>query len=163
MNFFFFDASALAKRYHTEPGSDVVNHLLDDLLSQAPERISVSPLIVAETVSVLNRVHNSGRISTRVFKQATARILLEAGDMDFQSIGDQAILQSITLITRHNINSADALHLHQALNLNSLLHPLAHAVILVTADQRLLRAAKAEGLLTMDPEATALADAVALM
>lgn len=65
--------------------------------------------------------------------------------------------------TRHNINSADALHLHQALNLHNLLRPLGHAPILVTADQRLLRAAKAEGLLTLDPEAATLTEAVALM
>jgi hypothetical protein len=36
--YFFVDASALAKRYHQEVGSDVVNYLLDELLDSAPGR-----------------------------------------------------------------------------------------------------------------------------
>ncbi|RME85332.1 MAG: PIN domain-containing protein [Caldilineae bacterium] len=163
MNFFFIDASALVKRYHNEPGSDVVNHLLDELLASAPERVAVSPLILTETISVLNRVHNEGRISARLFEQATARILLEARDMDVQVVDNRAILQSIPLIIRHNINSADAIHLHQLLNLHHLLHPLGHTLVLVAADRRLLRAAEDEGLLTLDPESATLADAADLL
>jgi len=51
VHYFFFDASALIKRYHHETGSGVVNLLLDALLPSISERVIISPLIVSETIS----------------------------------------------------------------------------------------------------------------
>ena len=52
MHHFFFDASAFVKRYHQEPGSEVVNYLLDSFLGSAPARAIISSLILSETVSL---------------------------------------------------------------------------------------------------------------
>jgi len=129
LHYFFFDASALAKRYHHEPGSDVVNHQLDELLGSAPERVAICPLIICETISVLSRHRNTGRIPAELFQKAAARLLLEARAMNLQTIDDETILDSIPLISRHNLNASDALYLHQALNLNDLLQTMEHDLV----------------------------------
>lgn len=163
MNYFFLDASALVKRYHQELGSDVVNHLLDELLASSPERVAISPLGLAETVSVLNRRKNEGRIPHQLFQLIVARLLLEARAVAVQSVDDDLILECIPFIMKHNINSADALYLHQALSLQHLLRPVEHDLVLVASDRRFLRAAEAEGLAVINPETAEMAEAATLL
>ncbi len=163
MNYFFLDASALVKRYHQEPGSDVVNRLLDELLASSPARVAISPLGLAETVSVLNRRRNEGRIPHQLFQLIVVRLLLEARAVAVQSVDDDLILESIPFIMKHNINSSDALYLYQALNLQHLLRPVEHDLVLVASDRRFLRAAEAEGLAVINPEAAEVAEAATLL
>lgn len=163
MHYFFFDASALAKRYHQEAGSDVVNGLLDELLTSTPERVAVSALVLSETISVLARHRNAGRIPATLFQRAAARVLLEARAMNLQSVDDEVILGSVPLISRHNVNASDALYLHQALSLHRLLQFMEHDLVLVASDRRLLRAAANEDLATLNPEEVTPAEAEALL
>ena len=163
MHYFFFDASALIKRYHHETGSGVVNLLLDALLPSISERVIISPLIVSETISVLSRDHNAGRIPPELFKKAATRLLFETRSMNHQSIDDETILQSIPLINRHNLNASDALYLHQALNLSRLLQTVKNDLVIVASDLRLLRAGSNEGLLVFNPEEASIADAETLL
>lgn len=83
--------------------------------------------------------------------------------MNQQSIDNETIIHSITLISRHNLNASDALFLHQALNLHELLKTMEQYLVLVASDRRLLRAAEDEGLKTLNPEETTPADAEALL
>ena len=163
MNYFFLDASALVKRYHQESGSNVVNHLLDELLAFSPERVVISPLGLAETVSVLNRRKNEGRIPEQLFQLIVARLLLEARAVAVQSVDDELILESIPFIMKHNINSADALYLHQALSLQHLLGSMEHELVLVASDRRFLRAAEAEELAVINPETAEMAEAATFL
>lgn len=163
MHCFFFDASALVKRYHQEAGPDVVNRLLDELLVSAPDRVAVSPLTLSETISVLARHRNAGPIPDALFQQAVARVLLEARAMNLQSVNDEVILHSVSLISRHNINGSDALHLHQAMSLHGLLQLMEYDLVLVASDRRLVRAAEDEGLVTLDPEKGTLPEVESLL
>lgn len=61
MNHFFLDASAWIKRFHEEPGTSVVDHLVNAFLT-SPQRIAISPLGLAEVVAALNRYRNEGRL-----------------------------------------------------------------------------------------------------
>ena len=72
------------------------------------------------------------------------------------------ILSGIDLIDRHNLNSADASILMSFLAFAQT-QPATTVCILVAADQRLLRAAKAEGLRTLNPEVMAPADVPAFL
>ena len=159
MNYFFFDASALIKRYRDEPGSEVVNALLDTLLPHSPERVSLSPLGLVEVIAALNRKKNEGKISSHVFQQAVARLLLETRTVDVQPVNDESILAAISYVIRHNINASDGLYLHQALTLQGILQVLEHNLVLVAADRRLLRAAAREGIHTLDPESVSIVEA----
>jgi len=98
-----------------------------------------------------------------LFQQAAARVLLEARAMDFQSVDDEVIPNSIPLISRHNINASNALYLHQALNLQHLLQLMEHELVLVAADRRLLRAAENEVVIVLNPEEAEVVDVEGLL
>ena len=151
MNHFFLDASAWDKRFHQEPGTEAVNRLVDCLLA-VPHRLAVSPLGLAEVIAALNRHKNEGHLPAFLFQQATMRILLEAKDMDSQPLDEAIVMQSLPYVSKHNINASDAIYLQQVLLLRRLLQRVKHELILVASDHRLLRAAAAEGVTTLDPE-----------
>jgi hypothetical protein len=71
------------------------------------------------------------------------------------------ILDGIELIKQHHLNSADAAMLHALLKHANLLRPSVSVV--VASDQRLLRAAKAEGLEVLDPQSVLAADVPAFL
>ena len=85
------------------------------------------------------------------------------GMADLQSVDDDDVWASLPLITGHNLNASDALYLRQALQMQMLLRMLEHDLVLVASDQRLLRAAQTEGLLTVNPEMADLADVATLL
>src|SRR5262245_17571177 len=69
VNFFYMDASALAKRYTIEPGSVLLDHLF---ANATPDRLYVFNLGIAEVASLLVRKKNSGLISITTLTQALA-------------------------------------------------------------------------------------------
>ena len=68
MNHFALDASALVKRYHNEPGAQVMQELMDELLADDPRRAMVSWPTLAETLASLIRKKNAGTISQSVYQ-----------------------------------------------------------------------------------------------
>lgn len=157
MNHFFLDASAWIKRFHDEPGTDVVDHLVDMLLT-SPQRIAISALGLTEVAAALNRHRNDARLPVTVLEQAIERLLVEAGSMDVLPVNEAVVLGSLSYIIQHNINASDALYLHQLLLLRELLDLIDHHIVLVASDRRLLRAATAEGIAVLDPEVSGRAD-----
>ena len=151
MNHFILDASALVKRYHNEAGAEIVQELTDTLLADEPRRALVSWSTLAETLAALNRKKNAEVISQSIYQAIKTRLLLEAREMNILSVTDTTIRDSLGLIEHHNINASDALFLRQALDWQAQL-PEGDGVVMVAADQRLLRAAETEGLAMLDPE-----------
>lgn len=152
MNYFFFDASALVKRYSSEPGTAAVNHLIDRLLIVAPQRLIVPQLGVAEVISVLNRRRNKGQITDSAFTRASSSVLSESKLIFVAPIGLDVVPRSIPLISLHNLNASDALYMQQMLDWQTRNASHDNNVVLVATDQRLLRAAEREGLKTLNPE-----------
>ncbi len=75
---------------------------------------------------------------------------------------NQLTADAAPLVEAHNINSTDGALLRAALDLRALLRAAGNELVLVAADQRLLRAADQEGLPTLNPEAGDLAALQAL-
>jgi len=114
----------------------------------------------SETFAALLRKHNQGVLTVTAFTAAQAALRNEIiDDPDFVVLGLEFddILDGIELIKRHNLNSTDGAIL-QALKKHA--GPIRPSVIsvLVASDQRLLRAAKAEGLHVLNPEIILAAD-----
>jgi predicted nucleic acid-binding protein len=153
MTSFFLDASALAKRYSLETGSAHIDYLFDHV---SYERLICLMLGVAEVASVLVRKRNSGLLSAIAFSQSMTNLVSEIVDHDELNtlpIDNDLIAAAIPLIERYALNSTDAVVLRLALELATQLRADGHDLVLVAADQRLLRAAQAERLLSFDPEA----------
>jgi hypothetical protein len=89
--------------------------------------------------------------------------ILRGAEWDLLTIDDVAVLDGIDLLQRHNLNATDAAILATYLRYTRSQPTGSLPSILVAADQRLLRAAVAAGLTTLDPEAVAVADIPALL
>jgi uncharacterized protein len=147
-----WDASALVKRYAPEQGSDTV----DALFAAVPSLpMATAYLVYAETCASLRRKLNRGTIDFAAFTAARSLLRVELfirPGFHLMSLDDQAILGGISLADQYSLNASDAALLFAYLRF---VRGRSHAdptCVLAAADQRLLRAADAEGLATVDPE-----------
>ena len=73
------------------------------------------------------------------------------------------VVSALAFIETHSLNATDAILLRSALDLAGELRSVGNDIVLMASDQRLLRAAKAEGLSTFNPETQSEADLNALL
>ena len=151
--YFYYDASALVKRYTQELGSDKINLLFANV---PHNRLMCLILGAIEIIWVLVRKKNDNRLTNADFRQAGI-------NLDYEIIDDQSgfrtipvpnslIWSSMDLIETHSLNSVDAIVLRSALDTAAACHEAGDELILVASDQRLVRAAINEGLLVFNPE-----------
>jgi predicted nucleic acid-binding protein len=153
MYYFYLDASVYAKFYYPEPGSDLVIALIEALPGAQARRLIVTSM----TVAVLNRRYNELQLSDAQFGLVVPRLLADVSKFTLWRTRDDDLLNAIVPILSHNLNASDGLHLYTALRLDQLLRRAQQSrLVLVAADQRLLHAAAAEGMTTLNPEATTL-------
>ena len=153
MYHFYFDASALAKRYTDEVGSDKIDFFFDNV---PLERLSCLTLGAIEVFWICVRKRNDNRITSHQFERTTTHLRHEVinNQSGFKTISvpDSLVWDSIRLIERYSLNSVDAMVLRSALDTATELRSTDDKLVLVASDQRLLRAAHAEGLQIFNPE-----------
>jgi len=150
---FYFDASGLVKPYTLEVGSDNV----DFLFEKVPlKRMMCLAIGAAEVFSICVRKRNDGRLTKHQFEQAIGYLDAEVIRMesDFQTLPahNALIWESISLMEIHAINSVDAMVLCSAVEIATRLRQENNELVLIAADQRLLRAAQTHGLFCFNPE-----------
>jgi predicted nucleic acid-binding protein len=148
----FWDASALAKRYIVEIGSDVVDQVF---AAAAAHQMMGTVLGYAETFSTVLRRRNRGEISDATFVGAKTLLRDEVvNDPRFAllTVDDAAVFDGISLMERHNINATDSAILALLMRYTRTLPVGAPACLMIAADRGLLRAAQAEGIHTLNPE-----------
>jgi predicted nucleic acid-binding protein len=103
-----WDASALAKRYAVELGSDTV----DALFGCDPTTLMVTTYLgYAEVCATQRRNFNRGTFDLATFTKARSSLRSEvilAPGFQLMTVDDEAILTAVTLIDRHNLNASDA-------------------------------------------------------
>lgn len=159
----YLDASALAKRYATEKGTPLLNHLFN----QVPRRdMMCLTLGTLEVISIFVRKMNGGQLSPAAFNQVMTDFrdeILDTPDLGKVSATDALVESTIPLIPKHSLNATDGVILRSALDIHAQLRQGGDSLVLITSNQRLLKAAQAEGLATFDPEAQSQADLDALL
>ena len=155
----FWDASALAKRYAPETGSEIVDALF---LSTPTNQMISSAISYTEIFSLLLRKRNRGVINTSTFEKAIALLrseLLDDPNFILLNCDDAAFYSGISFMESYNINSTDAALLTMFLRYK---HSFGQGerpkFCLVAADERLIRAAEGEGIAVLDPEALSESD-----
>ncbi len=147
---YFFDTSALVKRYATETGTAWVTALLDPA---ARNHVFVARITGAEMISAIMRKKRELKISAA---DATAIAALFRADFArrFRAVEVTSALvdSAMSLAEAHALRGYDAVQLAAALHTQRRrevrsLPPLS----LITADKDLLIAGAAEGLTTDDP------------
>ncbi len=152
MQWIYFDASTLIKRYSQESGTS----LLNEAFHRVPlNRMTCSTLGILEIISILVRKRNDGRLNQALFEQAMIEFRAEVIDhQDFAatSVNDALLLSALDLIAKHNVNATDAVILRSALDLKNTLQTEGDELMLWTSDRRLVRAGRLEGMTVFDPE-----------
>jgi len=118
-------------------------------LTRPDAPIATATIAYAETYSGLARRHRDGDLPARDYETASAQFERDwAGYLRIRL--DEDVLDAARLvIQRHALRAFDGIHLASALTLQSRWD---ETVVVAAADQRLLRAAAAEGLATLDVE-----------
>jgi hypothetical protein len=142
---YFFDSSALVKRYVNETGSSWV---IATTAAEAGHRIFISQITQPEVVSALARQKREGNLSPRTAH--AARIYLDrhaVRSYDVLPLSDKIIQRAEDLLEIHPLRAADSLQLASAIAINDrLIKAGLTALIFVSSDIRLLNIAQAEGL-----------------
>ncbi len=150
MNYFYLDASAWVKRYHTESGSDLIDLLFQK--AAKPQRIITSLWSLGETFAALNRNKNRFNIPEEKFNKITFAFLTDCENLHLLPLSDNRLFETILHIKKYNLNSADAYHLSTVLQLKETLVLLNHTIVLISADERLIKSSESEGIHVFDPE-----------
>ena len=147
---YYFDTSALAKRYVVEVGSAWVQALVTE---QSGQTIYTSVLTQPELVSALRRRVREGLLEAPEAEQLAQQVLEHmTQSYALAAITPSVITQACALLHRHPLRAYDALHLACALAIREAIAQQQWAgVRFVAADVPLLAAAAAEGFLVDNP------------
>lgn len=145
MSTYFFDTSALVKRYHQEDGTERV----DEILDSTDADVLISSLTVVESVSAFRRKFNRGEISESEMEQLVGVFFREALD-DFVIIPlEESLLSfSFELVLQDDLRTLDSLQLSAGLSVAEKLDD----VVFITADEELSTVGRGHGLETVVPQ-----------
>jgi hypothetical protein len=163
MSPFLLDGRVLATRYLLGPGTDRLDHLFA-LLPQ--KRLFCLMWSVAEVVALLVRARHAGRLTPTLFAATMLQLRLEVTDnphFDKLPADGPLIRASLALLQDYRLNASDGIALQAALWLATQRPPPDNNVVLVTSTRSLLKAARAEGLITFNPDKQSTADLDALI
>jgi predicted nucleic acid-binding protein len=103
---YFFDTSALVKRYHEEPGTERVDAIIED----GDTEIIVSSLLIVETASAFRRKYNRNEISEVELNESIGVFFREALDAFVIVPLEESLLTfSFDLILEDDLRTLDSL------------------------------------------------------
>lgn len=151
---YYFDTSALVKRYVQERGSRWVRGILRPSSGQV---VHVSRLLGPELASALVRRERSGQLSTSARRRGLRHFNRNAGSrLRVSEVGPATATMAMSLVEQYGIRGFDAVHLSVALELNAQrIEAGLGQVTFVSADRDQLAAAAREGLAVEDPNTRA--------
>lgn len=142
---YYLDTSAFIKRYVAEVGSDWVQSLVDPDVGNL---LLTSRLTIVEARSALARRRREASISASDHT-FTVQMLANHGltQYHFVELERTIVDMASELLDRHPLRAYDAVQLASALTINAALAAAAlSGLIFLAADDRLLNAARTEGL-----------------
>jgi hypothetical protein len=142
---YFYDSSVFAKLFVAETGAVEMT----ELYGRPADTHLISVLAPIEVRSAIRRREQMGDLSGQDASTALDDLMREAALIETIEVGPEVLLLASSLVDRHRLRALDSLQLASALISNSIRPP----TTFVSADERLLRAAKEEGLTTCNPSA----------
>ena len=133
----YFDASALAKRYVREVGSQSVRRLL------AAGVAATSRVSEVEVASAIARRAREGVLSAKQRDQLLAALSDDVPALAVVELSPEIAAEARSLLLKHAMRAGDSIQLASALYLQ---RQLARPLRFVVYDERLATAARAEGL-----------------
>jgi uncharacterized protein len=152
MDTYFFDSSAIVKRYVMELGSTWVISITTPVVSNTIHLVRITGV---EVISAITRIHRSSRISAADAGNAISDFRSDfSSDYRITDVTTPLIEDAMILAETHASRGYDAVQLAAALEVNEQQVALGFSPItLVSADVDLNTAATTEGLTVDDPNA----------
>jgi predicted nucleic acid-binding protein len=150
LNVYFFDSSALVKRYVTETGTSWVSALVDP---SGGNRIFIVSITAVEVVSAIKRRERAGNLSPADMTASLTKFRHELSSIYLPiEISRNLISRAMSLVERHALRGYDAVQLASALEVYDQRQSAGMTgPIFVSADADLNSAAATEGLAVDDP------------
>ncbi len=146
MSFYFLEATAFAKLFVREPGTDALIHLLENVEDNRKLISAASPL---EVYAAIKRRERSGHIAPDAAAAALEMLRIEAGRMVQQPLNPGVLESARQLLDRTSLRWPEALQLGSALTARDMFPST--GITFVASSAVLLDAARAEGLEPLDP------------
>ncbi len=137
---YFFDTSALVKRYIKESGSEVIDNTIDKASD-----ILVSALTHIETVSAFRRLLSEEKICEVNYEKLKSELNKDFKDFTILPVSQKTLNKAYQIVDADDLRTLDAIQLATAILYSNKIDQL------VAADQRLLSAAENNNLDTIDP------------
>lgn len=150
MEGYFLDSSALIKRYARETGTAWVV----DLCRRSPgTSIFIARVTPVEAVTALEKQQRAGALTEDAFDMAVNHLMRNVDDrFAFVEISKRLVSFAVPLVRRYGLRGFDAIQLAAAIDISYQRTSVGlEKVIFVSSDNKLNRAALAEGLLVENP------------
>lgn len=151
MTTYYFDTSAIVKRYYAEKGTAIVDAILSNPLSQ--DRFITSFLTILEVTSSITRLKRSGQLTDYLAGEIFSRFRQDVHEhIQIVPLDNEIIVTTgaISMVEQYGLRSADAIHFATAIYVFSVIPSSTH--VMVSSDRELLQAAKSSVIITLDPE-----------
>jgi len=146
---FYFDTSAVVKRYHEERGSEI----LDKIFELKEQGFATSMWTILEFVVAFSARMRRKRLSREAFNMVVSHFLKDTLDrFVISSVNDELVATATSLAVKHSLPSADCLQLASAIHLRNALESAKEKLVLVCSDKDLCKAAHKEVIELINPE-----------
>jgi hypothetical protein len=146
VSFFFLEATAFAKLFVREPGTDALIRLMESVEDNRKLISAATPL---EVYAAIRRRERAGHIATESAVTAFELLRVESARMVQQPVNPGVIEAARQLLDRTTLRWPEALQLGAALAARDMFPGT--RITFVSSSPALLEAARAEGLEAVDP------------
>ena len=147
----YLDTSVVVKRYRTEEGTDFADILFEETVNGKNHSLLSSTLTVLEFMAAARRSLKGGLITQDLFESTVRLFAKESGHITFQPISEAILVRSIEVVMKHALRTADAIHVATAMEVQDMMDQLGDEVILVTNDDEMCHAGRAENFRVLTP------------
>ena len=146
MSCYFLDSTAFVKLFVQEEGTDSIIRLME---ATEDNRKLISAGTPLEVYAALKRRERIGGISAQDSEAARTILRVETARMVQQPLNPAVLEAARQVLDRHELRSAESLQLGAAVVAREMFQGM--EIVFVSADQRLLEAAKLEHFETLNP------------
>ena len=146
MSFYFLEATAFAKLFVREAGTDALIELLEPVEDNRKLISAATPL---EIYAAIRRCERAGKIASAAAEGALELLRSESARMVQQPLNPAVLEGARQLLDRTELRWPEAVQLGSVLAARDMFPGT--EIIFVTASTKLLEAAKTQGLPTIDP------------
>jgi len=150
MLWFFFDTSAIMKRFHKEKGTEIIDKIIESILEGKHKGI-ISALAILEFISASRRKVSSEEISWKEFIDGVMSFIKESTENFYMQVVDSSTyVDALDYVIKYGLSASDSI---QLACMNKIVQTIEKSrLVLVCADVRLCESADNEGFRTLNPE-----------